>query len=191
MDIPLEIPSLDFVHWAALNIRTEDMTVSKHDKMLVLGQPVRASLSVTSTTDWNTEAVLDPTTVSGKNNGKDFVYDIQADPDTWLIGGHKRGRFHASNTSSHTFDVLLVPLKLGALRLPNVDLQPAHMEGPSEGEAGSNAAPPVSCETYYGSSELVFQIYRAMESSRVFIPEVPGAGPSSRPSTGTTAKDTG
>jgi trafficking protein particle complex subunit 10 len=187
MQIPVEVPFVDFVHDASLDIISEYTPHAKRRKILALGRMAKATLTVKTSSLWANKASSLPVTDDEEGQGNRFVYDIQADPDCWLVGGLKRGNFSAAHDSKQSFDVLLMPLKLGVHPLPTVDIRAAHTERGPDAEDGSSNEVVISCETYYASAGQVVQVIRGSTSSRIFVPEVPDGGPSSRP----TSKDAG
>lgn len=90
-----------------------------------------------------------------------FCYEVQANPDIWLVGGQRKGHFSAkvsiiqATTDSRysnflqedeitKFSLLLWPQKTGYLLLPALDTRTLVTEHDSS--EGSSAVEPVSCE---------------------------------------------
>lgn len=191
LKIPVEIPSVDFVHDVALQLCQAGDRNLVESTIYTLGESVNAVLGITSTTTWAKKAAIQPHNSTSAESSHTFVYDIHSDPDSWLVGGQKRGHFEAADESKHTFEIQLVPLKLGPLTLPSVDIHGAQGR-PKEGEDASYPATEVHWETNYQSAGEVVRIVRPLYRTEVFIPEASGDGrPSSRPSTANSAKEGG
>ncbi|KAF2857438.1 hypothetical protein K470DRAFT_283809 [Piedraia hortae CBS 480.64] len=123
--IPVDVPTVDAVFHAALEI----------DKghVLKLGEPVEAKLKITHTNDWSSRSVFG----EGSGNTREYIVDIGAEADTWLIGGRTRVHIQGSTT----LPLMLVPLKGGGLHLPRVHIRAEQDKG-------------TTCETYYESGRL-------------------------------------
>jgi len=182
--IPVEVPSIDFVHSTSLDIQQEESRFTKGARILKQGQPIEALLQIRTTTNWSSKP--------DEGGSTEFVYDIQPDSDCWLVGGPKRGHFSAGNGSTHDVEVLLIPLKTGLYNLPHVDVHVAQNEDNAEGKQSAQPTPIVTCEGHYDSAGQVVQVVGASQTSRLFIPEPPtDARPGSRPGSPTTVKDAG
>ena len=57
----------------------------------------------------------------------EFIYDIRADPNVWLVAGQRRTRFTVGSAQGsggvHRFRVFLIPLVTGELLFPGVDIK--------------------------------------------------------------------
>lgn len=53
----------------------------------------------------------------------EFSYEIYANPDSWLVGGRKRGHYTAVEGETKTFSVMLLPQKPGYLLLPGLEIK--------------------------------------------------------------------
>ena len=99
-----------------------------------VGLPISTTLTLKHTRCWES-----PFTVPGETeNSLDFVFDIDAPQDTWLIGGNRRIRFRSKEGELSTWKVGLVPLRTGQLSLPSVEIR----------LVGKNTEE-MSCETEY------------------------------------------
>ncbi|KAK5172845.1 uncharacterized protein LTR77_002965 [Saxophila tyrrhenica] len=184
--IPVEVPSVDFVHSASLDLQQEASRFSKGARILKQGEPVKAQLQVETTTSWRRKS-----TASGEDAEGNFVYDIHTDPECWLIGGLKRSHFTASNGSRQTFDVLLIPIMTGLHALPHVDVHVAHAAEDTNREQSTDLAPALTCESHYECADQLVQVVSASQTTRVFVPESSAVRPSSRPGSSTTGQDVG
>ena len=64
-----------------------------------------------------------------KTKALGFVYDINADPETWLIAGSKRKRFSAQEGQVFRSRVFLIPVRTGRVLLPRVEVTLHKMVG--------------------------------------------------------------
>lgn len=189
--ISVDVPNVDFVHQASLSLLgRQQRPFAQSPKILSLGQPIKAQLKLISTSIWSSNATFHSDDAKATPN---FVFDVQADVDTWLVGGQRRAHFIAREGEELTFDLTLIPLKLGTYGLLNVDVQPAQVTANLDSANSSSELPPVSCETLYASAGQVVQVIRDVRTSRVHIAESDAAAtlaqPQSRPSTSTAMKD--
>lgn len=85
-------------------------------------------------------------------------YEIHANPESWQIGGRRRGNFLARDGESTRFTVLLLPQKPGHLLLPGIEIrtffptQPQLPTSPPVTDPAAPAAPsrhPIPCEVDY------------------------------------------
>ena len=190
--ISVDIPRVDFVHRVSLSFQGERKYPQNDPQIVVLGQPVKARLAISNTRNWSNEAIFGAIRSGESNSLKRFYFDVQAEPDSWLVGGQRRGHFKASNNVESTFDIVLIPLKLGLLPLPNVEIHLEQATGDAEPGNTSNETPATSSETHYASAGQLVQVIQGLTSSRVHVPEPSSTGlPSSRPSTGMTTKEAG
>lgn len=51
------------------------------------------------------------------------MYEIIANPETWLVAGRRRGNFRATEGQTSLFSLMLLPQKAGHLLLPHVELK--------------------------------------------------------------------
>ena len=165
--IPVDVPSVDFVHKVSLTLPDVELPARspKTHAMVTLGRPLAARLTITTTELWDTKSrIQSARRASSRKKDGYFVYDIQADDDAWLVGGSQRSHFRPS-PEVIAVDVLLIPLRLGTLSLPRVDIQPA----PSSEPATSDAS--MTCETQYTSAAHLVQVVNDLRTTRVHIPE--------------------
>ena len=193
--ISVEVPTVDVVHKASLTLAGQRQHSKNGRHILALGQSLNAQLQLSSTRHWSADAIApsgQKDKVERGQTARSFVFDVHADADSWLVGGHRRAHFIAEEGVDLTFDLLLVPLKLGTYSLPEVSVQPHPSGGMSEATQTQNEEHSVSCETHYESAGQVVQVIRDLRTARVHIPEaLVSARPTSRPSTATTAKEAG
>ena len=195
--ISVDVPQVDFVHNVSISLLGQDRRFCKAEPdILVLGQSINARLTVTNTRAWSTHAIFQSRHSDDESAGRshvDFIFDIQPDPDCWLVGGQRRGHFKAKAGEELTFDVLLIPLKIGCHPLPNVDIQAEQANANVDVDDGAQKSSIVSCETHYENAGQLVQVIRGLTVSRVYVPESSsGIAPQSRQSNSTTTiKDAG
>ena len=86
--LPVQVPRVAFVNTVDLVLVGGDGKPLKDDATVTVGHLVAAELQVKHTRAWNG---------SGREvEPMEFVYEIQADSTTWLVGGRRRSRFYAA-----------------------------------------------------------------------------------------------
>jgi len=108
--IPAEIPSVDVVHTVSLDLKGG----SEENKFLV-GNPIKSELSIYSSYNWNLTGT--------PSVDIECYYDINLDPDVWLISGSKRAQFTVEHDTFKVFEMTLVPLKSGIIPIPKVEIE--------------------------------------------------------------------
>jgi hypothetical protein len=88
-----------------------------------VGQSLMATLRIQHTRRWDSPGSLETAVSSSSSTSLDFIYEIDAHPDTWLIGGQRRLRFTADEDEVKTWTVVLIPLRTGRILLPSVDVR--------------------------------------------------------------------
>jgi len=159
--IPVEVPSVTAVHTADLKL-TKGSSIPANLKIVASHEPISASLDIKSTTKWDTDLHSD-LDASNQPDHFEFVYEVSGSPDTWLIGGRRKGHFKIPRSrQAHTprpkfsFPVVLIPLREGFLPYPNVEIKPAPVTrvirsgASSAGDSGSPIKQSaITCETDY------------------------------------------
>jgi len=154
--IPVEVPSITAVHTADIKLigKPSFTGVVPHN------EPIPASLTIKWTKIWDTEAQTGTLTLPRTEN-TEFVYEISAPADMWLIGGRRKGHFHIEtdlqeSNGALSFPLVLIPLRVGFLPYPNLDIRPAPVtkviqprspRSPVEASAMEEVV--VTCETDY------------------------------------------
>ncbi|KAI7618143.1 hypothetical protein KC346_g5144, partial [Hortaea werneckii] len=183
--IPVEVPTIDFVHSVSFALRESDHDQPQKVQTLRAGKPLQASVSIRSNDRWSSRSVFG----GGKNSdahSPEFAMEIQADPDTWLVGGHRRVHFKPSKEQTHTFEITLIPIRPGTHLLPSVDIRPAP-EVKGEGHNAQTAQSSFSCETYCEAAGRKVQVIRDVRTVKVHIQESSGPASHTRPSAGSRA----
>ncbi|KAL0938287.1 tmem1 family protein [Colletotrichum truncatum] len=124
--IPVDVPSIPVFH--SVDIQLPSPKEQTFSSTVAVNQLLPANLRLRWTRIWDT-AVSDGKSI---NKNYEFSYEVTGLPDSWLVGGRKRGHFRSlgidqSDTkfgeSELQVPVLLVPLREGRLPYPNVEIR--------------------------------------------------------------------
>ncbi|RAL11132.1 putative TMEM1 family protein [Aspergillus homomorphus CBS 101889] len=126
--IPVDIPHIQVVHTAELRLTN----LTDQPRHAAVGQMIAAELSIHHTRRW-----CSPDQREQADGPLEFTYELHANPDSWLVGGRRRGNFTANEGETKTFAIMLLPQKAGHLLLPGLEIR--SFVPPS---ASSPAAPP-------------------------------------------------
>ncbi|KAJ5561836.1 hypothetical protein N7461_000597 [Penicillium sp. DV-2018c] len=160
--IPVDVPEIQIVHTAELQLQPKPTTDPGPSTHAAVGQMIVAELYLKHTRRW-----CSPETRENANQPFECSYEIHANPDLWQIGGRRRGNFLARDGESNRFTVLLLPQKPGHLLLPGIEIRtffPSAPQPPTSPPVTDPAAPAASsrrsipCEVDYrnhGESVLV------------------------------------
>lgn len=172
ISLAVEVPTVDIAFNVSIALLEPGFDgQSGMETVVKVGQPVNAELRVDYTRSWSTESVFG-TTPDEKSSA--FFLDVQAVPDTWLVGGSKKKHFSLPLSTDGTprealsFPIVLVPLKLGSHALPQLDVQSA---GKDNADDANKAQPVPSCETFCESAGMVVKVVKGAQQSRVRIVE--------------------
>ncbi|KAK9447652.1 trafficking protein particle complex subunit 10 [Limtongia smithiae] len=91
------------------------------DKVFYIGQPIPVIVRLTSSRYWAARSSSDAD--AEQLPSTEFIYEIDAKSDTWLVSGQRKGLFAVSEKTTD-LAVLLVPLRRGNLLLPTVEVRP-------------------------------------------------------------------
>lgn len=155
--IRVPLPILAVLHTATLKLHNAQHPSTHASAVATLGEPLTATLSVKHTRHWAAAAS------AGKETDRslEFLLEVDASPDIWVVGGSRRVRFSAVEGEEKTFDLILMPLKTGHLLLPNVEVKPVPPRKQQYAQEDSGEVPaPVTeseqevmaCETDYRNS---------------------------------------
>ncbi|KAJ5135657.1 uncharacterized protein N7515_004935 [Penicillium bovifimosum] len=159
--IPVDVPEIQIVHTAELQIQPKPTTDPGPSTHAAVGQMIIAELYLQHTRRW-----CSPATRENADQPFECSYEIHANPDLWQIGGRRRGNFLARDGESNRFTVLLLPQRPGHLLLPGIEIRTFFPSGPQlptppVTDPAAPAAPSrrsVPCEVDYrnhGESVLV------------------------------------
>ncbi|KXT05927.1 hypothetical protein AC578_370 [Pseudocercospora eumusae] len=188
--ISVDVPNVDMVFSSALNLVEPPLSPVYDPPILTLGSPVKASVRVKHTGDWSAKSVF-PSVPTFKMEGENesspaFVVDVGTESDTWLVGGQRRRHFVPEDGADYTFDVLVVPLRLGLQPLPIIEVRQESTDFEFAEHTLESAGP--SCESRCETAGTLVQVIRDARSATVHIPESTPATnqlPPSRPGTAT------
>jgi trafficking protein particle complex subunit 10 len=115
--ITVPVPRQPILHTVALS-------VPKTTPIFKAGAMIQATLTVSHTRRWDGPDALKEYIID-KTGSLDFILELDAPTDLWLIGGLRRSRFSAKENEIITYPIMLIPLKPGRLLLPSVDVRMA------------------------------------------------------------------
>jgi hypothetical protein len=141
--IPVEVPPVTVVH--TVNLKLLDInSIPASTPVVASTQPISALLVIKWTRLWDTQTP--DAKASGKPDELEFVYDVSAPSDAWLIGGRRKGHFriHGNEKEVLSFPVVLIPLREGVLPYPHVDIKPSPASRHAQPEGAA-----VTCEIDY------------------------------------------
>ncbi|MCJ1467387.1 hypothetical protein MMC07_006011 [Pseudocyphellaria aurata] len=104
LTVPVDIPQMGVVHTVCLQLDRDYQNIPADMGYVAVAQPLSAQLVIKHTRQWFTQAEPQP-----KNKVLEFCYEVQANPDTWLIGGHRKAHFSAEENEILRFPLLLIP----------------------------------------------------------------------------------
>lgn len=124
--ISVSIPTVHVIPTASLNIHGYSRTYLPTDSAWPVGEPRTATLSISHTRKWSSPTDLKEVAgLDEEDSPLYFMYEIEANPDLWLIGGPRRGMFWQEEGEEEKveFELLLVPLRKGDWAVPGVDVR--------------------------------------------------------------------
>lgn len=86
MTVPVEVPEMKVVHVARVHLLHDGEVLHKHSVNGAQGCPIPAEVCIEHTRQWSQEA---------DDEALNFYYEVQASPESWLVGGQCRARFSA------------------------------------------------------------------------------------------------
>ncbi|KGO72752.1 TRAPP II complex, TRAPPC10 [Penicillium italicum] len=151
--IPVDVPEIQVVHTADLQLQPKPTTDPGPSTHAAVGQMIAAELSLRHTRRW-----CSPATREDANQPLECSYEVHANSDQWQIGGRRRGNFLARDGETTRFTVLLLPQKPGHLLLPSIEIRtflppaPQLPTSPPAADATGSMAPArrsIPCEVDY------------------------------------------
>jgi hypothetical protein len=180
--IPVDVPSVAVVHTADLKLLEKSAGLG-NNVVVAANQPITRSLCIKWTRMWDTEQLDQSET---ENDFLEFFYELSGAPDTWLIGGKRKGHFRIPKDPSpngvqkHSFPVVLIPLREGFLPFPTVEIKPApFVKAHKPGYAGSEEdtrikQTNITCETDFKNAG---ETIRVISNSRSTTVSLDASGP--------------
>lgn len=120
LNIPVDLPDMKIVHTVSLHPSDESTGLSTDHSFIAVGQVLNMRITIKHTRRWGfqkSSSVVDTAAI-------DFGFEVQANPDTWLIGGQRKANFSAKENEVKSFALLLLPQRTGNLPYPSFDIQP-------------------------------------------------------------------
>jgi hypothetical protein len=171
LSLAVEVPNVDIAFSVSVALLEPGLTgEAGMERVVKLGQPITAELKISYARGWSTKAILGAQQGDQGQKSNDFFLDVQAEPETWVVGGSRRKHFTLPEGEDQvfTFPIVLVPLQLGSHPLPQLDVQAA--KGDEGGEAGKTQ-PIATCETFCESAGVVVRVVKGSQRSRIKIVE--------------------
>jgi hypothetical protein len=187
--IPVDVPSVTVVHTADIKLPYKGPTSG--EVVAMTHEPIPATLQIKWTRMWDTNPLPDQRSSkpgvleSESTEDLDFVYEVSATTDTWLIGGKRKGHFkvpHAKEEAQKEvlqFPIVMIPIRAGHLPYPHLEIRPAPAPKPenrsgtaSEDGGAPNAA--VTCETDYKN---IGEAIRVISNAKKTTVSLDAAGP--------------
>ncbi|KAF2491824.1 hypothetical protein BU16DRAFT_565520 [Lophium mytilinum] len=178
--ITVAIPQTHVVHTASLRLIHQDQNLSHTTIISGVGKPLMAELRIKHTRRWagSPDSLKSAARISDINDPIDFVYDLEANPDVWLVAGQRRAHFSAREGEVSTFPVMLLPLRAGNLLLPGVDIRVKQGKDGKEGKVdGVGGEENLTSETDFLSHGETVLVIPDLQSTTVGLHRLgPGAG---------------
>jgi hypothetical protein len=181
MIITVSIPQTHIVHTAALSLTSPEPSSSDGTTIAVVGQPLMTELHIKHTRRWgSTSSLVAAANLSNPSDAIEFVYTLEANPETWLVAGQRRAHFSTKEDEEHKFPIMLIPLKAGIALLPNVEIRArVKPKGEDKRQSGTGSVVGVgedeeqlNCETDYLSYGECVMVVPDVRSSTVGIGEM-------------------
>ncbi|KAF1982161.1 hypothetical protein K402DRAFT_424748 [Aulographum hederae CBS 113979] len=142
--ITVAVPKIQVVQTASLKILGHEEQTGCIQPVIPVGEMLMAELSVIHTRKWGDKSSLvkESKAIESEDDPLDCMYEIDANPDIWLIGGQRRAHFSAQEDELKAFPVMLMPLRPGHLLLPTVEVRyaPARKRPQSQSSAWTAGA---------------------------------------------------
>jgi hypothetical protein len=193
--IPVDVPSVTVVYTADIKLLNK---ATNGDAVAVSNQPIPASLQIKWTRIWDMSPLppkqrLEQSVGAASELSRDmeFVYEVSAATDTWLIGGMWKGHFKIPSSKDRVrhelleFPNLLIPLKEGYLPYPHIEIKPTPIgKLAADGQNGGSVQVPsseeaensdvVTCETDYKN---MGEVIRVISNARKTTVSLDASGP--------------
>lgn len=156
--ISVSIPTIHVIPTASLAIQTYRREYLPTDTAWPIGEAKSATLTISHSRMWcDLDELKDVASIESGDAPIQFLYEVDANPDLWLVGGPKRGTFwqREGDDEKMTVGLLLVPLRKGDWAYPGVDVRPVQPARPQKSENQSRVQEhdgeekEITCECYY------------------------------------------
>lgn len=140
--ITVAVPRVQILNIAHLDLITPVPSPAFTPPIAPLGAPLTATLRIKHTRKWDeVSSLVKAANLTAPDDPVSFVYEIDADPNIWLLGGARRVQFEAREGEIKSFPLTLVPLREGYPRwLPSVVIRPLPREDKAAGGIASREA---------------------------------------------------
>ncbi|MCJ1438305.1 hypothetical protein MMC27_007693 [Xylographa pallens] len=173
--IPVDVPQTQVVHTARLRVLGKTHEIRELGGSIAVGHCIPAELLLQHTRRWDVKG-------KGKvpeqeHRALEFYYELDASPETWLIGGRRKAQFSAQEDEVVTFPVLLIPQRAGHLLFPSIEVKRFEKQGDASGDVMSALDAAVTCEVDYQSQGRSVLVVPNLRSTTVGLePEAGGRG---------------
>lgn len=171
--ITVAVPRVQILTIAHLDLQTPVPSPAFTPPIAPLGMPLQATLHIKHTRKWDEPSTLaKAANLADPNDPVPFVYEVDADPNVWLLGGARRVQFEAREGEVRSFPLTLIPLREGYPRwLPSVSVRPAVKDDEREGsrDRSAAAASEISCELDLVSQHACVQVVPDWKSVTVGV----------------------
>ncbi|KAL8668749.1 MAG: hypothetical protein Q9168_006635 [Polycauliona sp. 1 TL-2023] len=114
--VPFEIPEIPVVVTGRLKTFGSGGGPGE-GRYAAMDQSLLAELSLSYSRHWSKN-----TNLASEDNTVSITYEVQADPDAWLVGGQRKGHFTAKEGDLSRFPIILLPQKMGHLLYPSIEI---------------------------------------------------------------------
>ena len=98
LTVPVEIPQMQVVHTARLRRLVEPSDSPQLDS-IPIGQGIPMELAISHTRSWDGEQLR-----RAEGQTLDFCFEVQANPEVWIVGGQRRAHFSSQVSTSDGMD---------------------------------------------------------------------------------------
>ncbi|EOD42867.1 putative tmem1 family protein [Neofusicoccum parvum UCRNP2] len=174
--ITVAVPRVQILNIAHLDLKTPVPSPAFTPPIAPLGMPLSATLRIKHTRKWDDAATLAKTAnLADPSDPVSFVYEVETDPNVWLLGGARRVQFEAREGEVRAFPLTLIPLREGYPRwLPAVSIRPvakedAEKESRDASRSREREMPHITCEMDLISQHACVQVVPDWKSVTVGV----------------------
>ncbi|KAL1634004.1 hypothetical protein SLS56_002595 [Neofusicoccum ribis] len=174
--ITVAVPRVQILNIAHLDLKTPVPSPAFTPPIAPLGVPLSATLRIKHTRKWDDAATLAKTAnLADPSDSVSFVYEVETDPNVWLLGGARRVQFEAREGEVRAFPLTLIPLREGYPRwLPAVSIRPvvkedAEKESRDASRSREREIPHITCEMDLISQHACVQVVPDWKSVTVGV----------------------
>ncbi|WVN90958.1 uncharacterized protein L203_106203 [Cryptococcus depauperatus CBS 7841] len=123
LDIPVDVPQRRLLTTIRITALSTD------EKLVYQGRPLAMKLLISTSSEW----MGVPIPLSVEEENQKLMFDVQANPDDWVLLGKKRGSFISDSENDEEQHIVLLPIRAGVIFLPHVLVHPIEL-GPLPGQ---------------------------------------------------------